>query len=196
MLCDICKKRPATIYYKEIKNGEEKNKYLCEECASLETASKNGAGDGEAEDVLGSFLSNILGNISGAAQENKKNQVRCTACNTSYQEVLKIGKFGCANCYEAFQNMLERSLRQIQGANRHIGKKPGYEPTPEERKAREAEKKEKERLLKIEELSAKLAQAVEVEDYEKAARLRDEVRALKGEGECQNGTKNKENTMM
>lgn len=196
MLCDRCKKRQAKIYYKEIKNGEEKNQYLCEECAAQMSAGQPANQEGEGEDVLGSFLSNILGNISGASPETKKNQVRCTACGTSYQEVLKLGKFGCANCYEAFQTMLDRSLRQIQGANRHIGKKPGYEPTPEEKQAQEEQRNKKERLAQIQKLSLSLSQAIEIEDFEEAARLRDEIKALKGEGECQNGMKNKENTMM
>lgn len=168
MLCDKCHKREAKVYYTEIINGEKKEQYLCEECAAKftsfqidKTSSDNGLGG-----LLSSILSNYYGEKTKSPASQEASMV-CKSCGITYQEVLEAGKLGCADCYKSFGEMIERTLRQIQGADTHIGKSPAAFGNEE--------KKE------MEKLSLQLQQAIEREEFEEAARLRDEIRALKKE---------------
>lgn len=188
MLCDICHKREAKIYYTEIKNGEKKEQYLCEECAAEQSTFQTKNGEYSIEGTLSGFLSNILGSIYGDGKQKKNKDImpRCARCGISYEEVLENGKFGCPHCYENFKDMIDKSLKQIQGANSHTGKKP------------ERLKKSVENTVlnipKLEKLSIQLQEAIEREEFEEAAKLRDRMRELKGEEACENGMKKKENT--
>ena len=75
---------------------------------------------------------------------------------------------GCPSCYDAFAPVLVPLLEKVHGAAAHAGKAPsGRRRVIESRK-------------EIEELEARLAAAVEAEDYEAAAELRDTIRQLKG----------------
>lgn len=185
MLCDKCHKREAKVYYTEIVNGEKKEQYLCEECAAKYTSfqiEKNGV-DGGLGGLLSSILSNYYGEKTSVLSEEEK-ALTCPACGITYEEILKAGKLGCAECYHVFGEMIERSLRQIQGADTHIGKIPkAVEKTaeaPAEKKVKKASKKETVKE-QIERLSIQLQKAVEVEEFEEAVRLRDEIRGLKKE---------------
>lgn len=188
MLCDICHKREAKIYYTEIRNGEKKEQYLCEECAAEQSSFQTKKGEASIEDTLNSFLSNILGGIYGEGEkpETQQSMPRCAHCGISYEEVLENGKFGCARCYDNFKDMVDKSLRQIQGANTHTGKKPArLKPQGTQVHLN---------LSEPEKLSMQLQEAIEREEFEEAAKLRDRIRELKGEEACENGTKKKENT--
>lgn len=170
MFCDKCQKREAKVYYTEIINGEKKEQYLCEECAAHLTSfqiEKTSSDSG-----LGSLLSSLLSNYYGEkakAPAGEEALMTCESCGITYQEVLEAGKLGCADCYQSFGKLLERTLRQIQGADTHTGKAPaafsGTEKEPDT----------------LEKLSFQLQQAIEQEEFEEAARLRDEIRALKKE---------------
>lgn len=188
MLCDICHKREAKIYYTEIKNGEKKEQYLCEECAAQQSSFKNG--EDSIDGTLGGFLSNILGSIYGDSKQkkNKDSMPKCMKCGISYEEVLENGRFGCPYCYDSFKEMVDKSLRQIQGANSHNGKKP--------ERLKKVDKDIVLNLTEMEKLSIQLQEAIEREEFEEAAKLRDRMRELKGEKECVNGMKKKENTKM
>ncbi len=178
MLCDICQKRPAKIYYTEIKNGEKKEQHLCEECAGEKTSFHTNATGNDFEQMLTSFLSNILGNVYGEEQELKSAErkiiLRCETCGMTAEELQRTGKFGCVNCYTTFEDIIERSLRQIQGGNRHNGKRPVGENAEDTVLGEEVKT-----LDEIELLSQELKAAIEIEDFEIAAKLRDRIRELK-----------------
>ncbi|KSV60033.1 UvrB/UvrC motif-containing protein [Acetivibrio ethanolgignens] len=182
MLCDKCHKREAKVYYTEIINGEKKEQYLCEECAAKYTSFQ--IEKASSDSGLGGLLSSILSNYYGEkskAPASKEATMVCKSCGITYQEVLEAGKLGCADCYKSFGEMIERTLRQIQGADTHIGKSPTAfcgEVKKEKRIKKEPPKKEPDMLEK---LSFQLQQAIEREEFEEAARLRDEIRALKKE---------------
>lgn len=164
MLCDICKKREAKIFYTEIKNGEKREQHLCEECAAEHTPSFliNKA----------SILSGLLLGASEIPKEPKK-EVVCPVCGLSYEEFLKQGRFGCAECYHTFKPALQKLLKNLQGADYHCGKRlKGYLPARKEHN-----------LSKIERLTLQLQQAIEKEEFEEAARLRDKIHAIKQESE-------------
>lgn len=181
MLCEKCHKREARVYYTEIVGGKKKEQYLCETCASQYTSfqiEKNGV-DAGLSGLLGSILSNYYGEKKETPVNTEKTAA-CPGCGMTYEEILKTGKLGCAECYHNFGEMIERTLRQIQGADTHIGKRPNSRTIKEIQREPETVGKEKE-LSQIEKLGFQLQQAIEKEEFEEAARLRDEIKSLKKE---------------
>lgn len=172
MLCDVCNKRDAKIYYTEIVNGKKKEQHLCEECAAEHTSFKIKNPFTNKEFSIGGLLSGILESYS--TTENKEEsspEPVCKNCGMKYNEFLEHGKFGCSQCYQSFGKMLGKSFRTIHGADSHTGKKPkGYIS-------------ETNRILnglsEYDKLSIQLQQAIEQEEFEEAARLRDAIKALK-----------------
>lgn len=175
MLCDICNKRKATMYYTEIINGEKREQHLCESCAAefssfviKDPVTNKGMS-------LGNLLSGMLGNYAKGLAHKQEDDLVCSGCGMTAGEFLQRARFGCAKCYESFGSMLDNNFRAIQGADTHCGKK---------RHARKlASEPEKIQISKLEELGIKLQKAIELEEYEDAAHLRDEIRLIKS-GAC------------
>lgn len=172
MLCDKCHKREAKIYCTEIINGEKREQHLCEQCAadyaSFQMPDTVDARRGMAgRSLLSGFLEKGYKN-----QEDNMDEVpRCESCGMSYSEFLKTGRFGCPSCYLAFGKVFNKSLKQIQGSDTHHGKKPKGFISEAERTI--------ESIPEIDKLSLKLQYAIEKEEFEEAARLRDIIRELK-----------------
>ncbi len=126
--------------------------------------------------TLNSLLSTLLGayqNKEANKQGDKKADLVCEGCKTTYDEFLQRGRFGCSQCYKSFSSELARTLKGIQGAEAHTGKRPkGY--------ASQADSIFKD-MSEEERLSFELQKAIEKEEYEEAARLRDLIRSLKKE---------------
>lgn len=177
MLCDKCKKNEAKIYYTEIINGEKKEQHLCEDCAMEYTSFQMGSTVMNSEVTLGNLLSTILGNYyANSTQEagKREQEPQCKGCGMTYSEFMKEGRFGCVSCYDSFEKVLEKSIKNIQGADTHIGKRPkGFET--------KADKIVKE-LSETDKLSIRLQEAIEKEEFEEAAKIRDRMRELKKEG--------------
>jgi protein arginine kinase activator len=159
MLCGRCQKRPATIYLQQNINGQVSEVHLCAECAR------------EFEKPV-TFEQLFQGLINAFAQapanvepRNQKRRV-CLECGLSFEDFKNSGKLGCAECYNTFRQELEGILKSIQGSNRHEGKLP---------QKTDAELLNRKRA---DTLKVLLAKAVENEEYEEAARLRDEIRSL------------------
>ncbi|MEM1424669.1 MAG: UvrB/UvrC motif-containing protein, partial [Planctomycetota bacterium] len=96
-----------------------------------------------------------------------KPATRCEACGLGFNEFRNKGLLGCAECYRAFEPALGPLLqRSHEGGGEHCGKVPS--------RAGEAMG----RLQRLSHLRKELAVAVEMEQYEEAARLRDEIRTI------------------
>jgi len=87
----------------------------------------------------------------------KKHPV-CSSCKRSYSDFIKSGKLGCPECYKTFETYLRDILKGIHSVSYHRGRGPGNDTT-----------------MDIAQLRWKLAEAVREEDFELAARLRDEI---------------------
>lgn len=172
MLCDKCHKREAKIYCTEIIDGQKKEQHLCEQCAAdYASFQMNGTEDGKREMAVGSLLSGLLEKGYRNQEDNMDGIPRCGGCGMSYSEFLKTGKFGCPTCYGTFGKVFDKSLKQIQGSDTHHGKVPkGF--VSEADKAIDS-------IPEIDKLTLKLQYAIEKEEYEEAARLRDIIRDLK-----------------
>lgn len=171
MLCDRCKKNEAKIYYTEIINGKKTEQHLCEECAAKHSTFQalNSIGKGEVN--LSGMLFGLLGNIQSTKETDKTPSNACKKCGMTYEQFTKDGQFGCEECYKCFGKVLNKNFRSIHGADTHTGKQPrGY--------VSEA-KRIVDELSEIDKLSIQLQQAIEQEEYEEAAKLRDKIKELK-----------------
>lgn len=163
MLCEKCHKREVMVKFTQIIGSEKKTVNLCKECAE-EQGLNNPLLD--ISKVFGKIIVAILSDhlasksTQGAASTDGK---VCDVCGLSWAEFEKTGRLGCPHCYNTHLDNLKNLLRRLHGNNRHIGK-PG----------RKAEEKQE----SLDSLKKKLERAIETEDYETAAELRDSIRLI------------------
>lgn len=164
MKCEKCKKNEATTHIKKVVNGEYTEYNLCSECAHA--MGYDNVFDFEMPDMFGgllqSFFTGALPARSGAS--------RCPACSSSYGDITDSGKVGCAKCYEAFYSELLPSIKRIHGNTTHCGKVPGSA------EKRASAKKPISPKDEIEDLKQQLQNAVQRQDFELAAKLRDTIK--------------------
>lgn len=167
MLCDICHKKQASIHVTEIINGEVKELHICDTCARAKGMIKSSKNFGLAD-----FLAGLtdFGIASKDAGELEDFDLKCPACGLSFEDFKRIGRLGCAECYDAFEKGLAPLLRKIHGSNHYAGNMP-KEANKDSKTAEEADS--------IDELEEKLEVAIKNEEFEEAARLRDMIRGRK-----------------
>lgn len=153
MLCQQCKKQTATVHLTDLAKGDKRERHLCEECAAREgIAVKQHVSINE---VLNSFLQ------SGVQELSK---LKCPECGMSFVEFRSQGLLGCPNDYDAFGEALGTLIERAQdGQTHHTGKRPGQ--------TAQIDPQKQERLR----IQRELREAVESEDYERAAKLRDQL---------------------
>ncbi|MDU4960955.1 MAG: UvrB/UvrC motif-containing protein [Sporomusaceae bacterium] len=169
MLCDDCQKRPACVHITKVNNNQKTEKHLCEYCAQ-----KTGEFTFTSESGL-SVQDLLKGMFNQGYAEAPQKTVVCPNCGMSYGDFSHNGKIGCSVCYSTFADRLERMLRRIHGANVHTGKVPAR--TGGALVARQNLKKMKRRLEMY----------IAREEYENAAKLRDEIREMERQLEPQQG---------
>ncbi len=156
MLCQNCNKNVATAIITKTFNGQTVTKHLCAECAFK--AGYSG--------LFGNSFS--LNHIMPDLERAVDYQVHCPKCNSTFENILTDGKLGCSECYNAFQTELLPTIEKIHGKAIHIGKRP--------MKYRQ----EMEEYNTLEELKEKINKAIEIQDFETAAVIRDEIKKLEG----------------
>lgn len=166
MVCQECNVRQATLHFTKIVNGKKTEMHVCEHCAREKGEAIPGS-DSFSIHHLFSGLFNTEDSGSSQKNTNEKALLKCPNCGLSYEKFLHIGRFGCATCYDTFSNKLSSVFRRVHGGNnKHSGKIPkriGESIQIEQR---------------IEEMRATLNEHIQKEEFEKAAELRDEIRAL------------------
>jgi protein arginine kinase activator len=163
MKCDNCNKT-ATVHLTEIKAGKKIEKHLCEQCAA-----QNEGLPVKSHVPINELLTNFVMAHSGMPRETGS---ACEQCGISWAEFRQTGLLGCANDYQAFEKELTPLLQRAHGLERsqethHVGKVPtrrGGTGVPMKRQ------------VDVAKLRKELARAVEAEDYERAAKLRDQIR--------------------
>ena len=171
MTCEKCKKDHATYHLTAIENGQKKETHLCEGCARNSGVGLN----------FNFSLSNILGSVTESKSKTKGgSKTKCPECGMTFTEFKKQMRLGCANDYEIFEKELNELVTRIHGSNQHVGKVPGKAEDPD-RKAIEAAKLVKEKENRLMQLKKELDAAVVAENYEKAAKLRDEIKTAENE---------------
>ena len=160
MLCDACKKNEAVVHYAEVVNGEIKKLNICEQCAK-----EKGFGV-EVSFSMGDMLGGLIKDSSMEIDKTVKVENSCRTCGMTYEEFRKTGRLGCDKCYEIFEKKLISILDTIHKHTRHKGKIP-------------KDYRDKfNSIMKIKELNKMLKEAVDNEEFEEAAVLRDKIRHL------------------
>lgn len=171
MLCERCKEKEATIRYTEIINGAKSEHNLCHTCAQEVEFGY--------ELPFAKLLSGMLGAYTASGNEKKHDdmeKVVCPSCKMSYQEFIDQGVFGCEVCYQLFEPLIRDNIEKLQGNVVHSGKVPIYNKNLKDinLKGKKVTPKEE-----VEILETRLKEALKLEDYEDAAKLRDEIKAFK-----------------
>lgn len=168
MLCDKCQKNEATVHMTKILNDKKTEKHLCASCAEKEKTLKYSASMGNSffDALQNDFFKNMIYPDYGSlAFEEEK----CPHCGMTYSEFNGLGKFGCAHCYEAFQNRLDPLIKRLQASTTYEGHIP---------KRNHANLKKQ---ADIKALRKALTEAIKAEDFEKAVTLRDKIKQLEAD---------------
>ncbi|WP_168123990.1 UvrB/UvrC motif-containing protein [Paenibacillus sp. HB172176] len=166
MFCQECGKKPATLHFTKIINGEKTEFHICEACAREKGEGIPGAPNSFS---IHSLLSGLLdfNAIGGNASSGIANSsLQCEECGLTYAQFSKIGRFGCSSCYKTFGNRLDPLLKRVHGSTTHTGKIP--------KRSGDQIKCKRE----VERLRRELQTYVEQEEFENAAELRDRIREL------------------
>lgn len=138
---------------------------LCEQCAE----------DKGVTDPAGFDLADLLKG-TGTETTNPTEAITdygetCEFCGFTQADFKKTGRFGCSQCYQVFREGLDNLLEAMHRHTEHFGKVPAHfvDTGPPD---------ELEPNADISELNVLLDEAISVEDYEEAARLRDSIAQL------------------
>jgi protein arginine kinase activator len=158
MLCETCKNQPATVECIDVENRRVKREsHLCEGCAVEQGLPVKPTAISVSE-LLASLIDQ---NLARPTEDPPK--IVCSSCGMSFQQFRTKGRLGCPQDYEHFRKGLEALLDRIHGAKRHAGKVP--------RRAGQLASVERD----LTEHRNRLAKAVQKEDYEQAAEIRDRI---------------------
>ena len=161
MRCDRCGTNEAVMHVTQVVQNESKLLNLCDDCAR----EMGFAGPGvPANFPLGDFLAQLGGETPSGSEPPADS---CAFCDLTFAQFRESGRLGCPHCYTAFEGHLRGLLRRIHGGTQHVGKvylPP--DPTQTEREKR------------LDGLRRRLERAVDAEDFERAAHLRDQIRSL------------------
>ncbi|MCB9898105.1 MAG: UvrB/UvrC motif-containing protein [Planctomycetes bacterium] len=155
--CDRCDS-PATVHMTDIKQGEKTERHFCEECARAMQVP-------QPSKELAKLLKSFEPIHSMARRKLAQTNLACPECGMTYAEFRQQGRFGCPHDYKAFGDEVVKLLQRIHGSTEYSG------PAPDGRTIEGGKLVDEVTLIR-----ARLEQAVAEEDYEQAARLRDEIR--------------------
>jgi protein arginine kinase activator len=158
MVCDHCGENEAIIHLTQIEKNQMNTVHLCEGCAAAKGL-EPGASVGNLP--LTEFLAQV------GRGETAANASPCAFCGLRLEEFKKTGRLGCPQCYVTFETQLTGLLRRLHGSVQHVGKV--YLP-PDPTLAEQQER--------LAGLRRKLDKAVQSEDFERAAQIRDMIRTL------------------
>jgi protein arginine kinase activator len=160
MLCDSCKERDAVVHVTQIQGSAVTQLNLCEKCAAERGVDTPAA---TPKHPLGEFLHAVQQQVTAPSADG----IKCHFCGMTLREFRTAGRWGCARCYSTFEQSMRELLRRVHGSSRHVGR--GYRPPEAETVARSTE---------LTELREQLRRAIESEQFELAADLRDRIRVL------------------
>lgn len=162
MLCSICQKNEAKVHLTQIVDDKMQKIDLCEDCSKAKGVT----------DPAGFSLADLLLGLGAAPEAESKpaakpGELACPGCGLAQSDFKKSGRFGCPQCYTTFAESLPAMLKTMHRGLRHTGKvpsafRPKHEPADQ-----------------IKQLSRRLEKAIDAENFEEAAQLRDQIRALK-----------------
>lgn len=167
MICQECRSEEATVFITKIINGKKTEIHLCESCAREKEELDFSF---EPQFALHHLFGGLLGeNIRGSREALRAAKVQCPDCALTFAQFSQIGRLGCSSCFTAFDEKLVPLLRRIHGSVRHTGKVP--------RRSQSTVRFKRE----LDRLKEELQQRVRGEEFEEAAKLRDQIRRMEQE---------------
>jgi protein arginine kinase activator len=161
MKCERCKKAEATIHLTQMLNGEVKKLNLCQNCAK-ETGINLNAPISITDILMGLGIQSS----TEEAPSSPEFDLSCSRCSMTRTEFKKHGRLGCPECYNAFMGELGALAKAMHHSNQHVGKIPACQG----QHAR--------MMAQIAALQKDIETAITKEEYEIAARLRDQIKQL------------------
>jgi len=173
--CQKCD-RPATHKFTRIVNGHVMDFFFCQEHAAEFSPLQLKAALSQLE--LTQLLAGLLKSEQGQKAELSEQapvDLKCPTCGLWFRQYRQTMFLGCSDCYRSFEKYLTNDLRRYHGTTRHCGKQPGPATEIPDRE-------------KLEALTKRLALAIQDEDFELAAQLRDQIRQLPSSANKPQGT--------
>ena len=164
MSCEQCREREAVIHLTQIVNEQVTTLHLCERCAAEKGVESPAAAP---KTPLGTFLA-AMGQELPEQTPAPKTGDTCPRCGGSLQDFRESGRLGCSECYRSFEVPLRDLLRRLHGSTHHMG----------ERYAESSGSVAAGDRQQATELREQLRLAVETENFELAAELRDRLRVV------------------
>ncbi len=173
--CQLCDNE-ATVHEVMVKNGVRMERHLCEACAQ-----KHGLATQPINELISKYI--ISGNTPALAKPAPPAEPDCCpGCEQTFNQFKQSGLLGCPECYRTFESQLTPLIeRAHSGTSQHVGKQPkrllstaAAGRTSVDAVLGTAE----ERAKRLRAVRQQLDEAVQTEQYERAAKLRDELRKL------------------
>src|SRR5688500_7806151 len=158
MMCDVCRERDASVHLTRVVQGEVTLQYLCPKCAAelgIETVAST------PQTVLGE----VLNAVQQQGNTNPLESVHCSLRGKTLKDLRSTGSLGCARCYDACEASMRELLRKVHGNAQHVGRKY-VAPMPEISA----------RASTLGELRDRLRRAIDNEEFELAASIRDKLK--------------------
>lgn len=158
MICESCHEKEATVHLTQVAEGAVKKVHLCEECAA-----KSGFdihGPLSIQDIL-LGMGQTSGEVSAGPERS------CPKCHFRRADFKKTGRLGCPDCYETFGAELLPLIKAMHRSDQHMGKVPSREGNAVRLSS------------EIAGIQKALDQAIASENYEEAARLRDQIQSAR-----------------
>ncbi len=160
MKCEMCHINEANVHLTQVVGGEVRKLHLCEKCAK-----ESGV---DIQDPMA--IADLFLGLGQTPSETGPGEVTgCPRCHLGRSDFKKTGRLGCPECYVHFRAELAPLLKAMHHGDRHVGKRPCGAAVAERQ------------LESLDDLRRRLDEAVASENFELAAKLRDEIRALSGE---------------
>lgn len=164
MKCQKCNE-PATFHITELTGGKPVELHLCEECARVYLTQVEPEEQAGQPSLAGALAQQLA--VGQTAEDLARlDKQACPNCGITFYEFRNNGRLGCPHDYVAFSKELEPLILNIHGETKHVGKRP--KRSPESSVAR----------TKLIRLRREMKAAVDEEDYERASKIRDEIRQI------------------
>lgn len=160
MVCDVCKEADAVVQLTQIEGTGVRLLHLCERCAAERGVETNVSAPKPQ-------VTDFLQSVHQAMQATQGDAARCAFCSSTFRDFRSTGRLGCAHCYDAFEKSMRDLLRRVHGSSQHIGRR--YE----QHTINEAPDGGT-----VNELRDRLKRAIEAEQFELAADIRDRLRGM------------------
>ncbi len=166
-MCSSCQKHLASVHVLDLASGVLKSEqHLCQVCA--ETLGVVQSKSQKMKPMSAEILEDLIGSMTGdkGKMRGRSAGPACPGCGTTLGDFKMRGRFGCGRCYDTFRAALLPLLERVHDAPRHQGRFPTRPPVLRTRPD------------SLVDLRRRLEAAIQGENYEEAASLRDQLRNL------------------